>query len=96
MQVIWTSRAERHLADICDYIAMDAPNVAERMDAVFRKAASGLADFPLMGKTGQIPGTRELFPHHHYRLVYRVDPETGTVWILALLHGARHWPPQSR
>jgi len=54
MQVIWTSRAERHLADICDYIAMDAPNAAERMDAVFRKAASRLADFPLMGKTVDI------------------------------------------
>lgn len=44
-----------------------------------------------MGRPGQIPGTRELIPHESYRLVYEV--QAGTVWILALVHTARLWPP---
>ena len=44
-----------------------------------------------MGRPGQIPGTRELIPHESYRLVYEVQADT--VWILALAHTARLWPP---
>jgi len=64
------------------------------MSALFGKAASRLADFPYMGKTGPFPGTRELIVHRHYRLVYQVDVGAETVWILALIHGARDWPPK--
>jgi len=95
MDVIWTSAAEHNLIDICDYIAADSPNAAERMDVLFHDAASRLAVFPYMGKTGQLPGTRELFPHRHYRLVYRIDADADTIWILALIHGACRWPPES-
>jgi plasmid stabilization system protein ParE len=44
-----------------------------------------------MGRPGQIPGTRELIPHESYRLIYEVKADT--VWILALVHTARMWPP---
>jgi plasmid stabilization system protein ParE len=44
-----------------------------------------------MGRPGQIPGTRELIPHESYRVVYEVQADT--VWILALVHTARLWPP---
>jgi hypothetical protein len=47
----------------------------------------------LLGKTGIIPGTRELIPHESYRLVYEIEQET--VWILAIVHTARMWPPMS-
>ena len=40
-----------------------------------------------------IPGTREWIPHASYRLVYEVDEDHGAVWILALVHTARQWPP---
>ena len=36
-------------------------------------------------------GTRELIPHESYRLVYEI--EGTTVWVLALVHTARQWPP---
>jgi len=48
-----------------------------------------------MGRPGELPGTRELFPHKHYRLVYEVDEDEDTIWILALIHGARRRPPVS-
>ena len=61
------------------------------MDALFSDAATRLADHPKLGKPGKIPGTRELIPHESYRLVYEIDGET--VWLLALVHTARQWPP---
>lgn len=64
---------------------------AVRMDELFSDAAAKLADFPHIGRTGKIPGTRELIPHESYRLVYEVEGET--LWILAVVHTARQWPP---
>lgn len=91
MRVLWTLSAEQDRADIVDFIAQDNPLAAIRMDEVFAAAAGRLAEQPLMGRPGQIPGTRELIPHDSYRLVYEV--QTDTVWILALVHTARLWPP---
>jgi addiction module RelE/StbE family toxin len=61
------------------------------MDTIFSETAAKLADHPLLGKPGQVPGTRELIPHESYRLVYEVEGDT--VWVLALVHTARLWPP---
>jgi plasmid stabilization system protein ParE len=61
------------------------------MDQLFSDAAARLVDFPKLGRTGRIPGTRELIPHESYRLVYEVEGET--LWVLALVHTARRWPP---
>lgn len=91
MIVIWTPEAEQDRADIWDYIAADNPGAAARMDAFFSDAAARLAAHPKLGKTGKIAGTRELIPHKSYRLVYELERET--VWLLALVHTARQWPP---
>ena len=91
MRILWTLTAEQDRADIVDYIAQDNPRAAIRMDERFGAAVGRLAEHPLMGRPGQIPGTRELIPHESYRLVYEVQADT--VWILALVHTARLWPP---
>ncbi len=61
------------------------------MDELFSAAAASLADFPDKGRLGLVAGTRELIPHENYRLVYQA--ERDSVWILALVHVARMWPP---
>jgi toxin ParE1/3/4 len=94
VKVRWTPEAERDRDDVWEYIANDNPMAAISMDELFSDAAAKLADYPLMGRTGQIPGTRELIPHESYRLVYEVDGET--VWVLALISTARKWPPVIR
>ncbi|GHU11677.1 hypothetical protein AGMMS50225_17730 [Betaproteobacteria bacterium] len=94
MIVVWTPEAEQDRADIWDYIAADNSGAAVRMDALFSDAASRLAAHPKMGRTDKIPGTRELIPHESYRLVYEI--EGGTVWVLALVHTARQWPPTKK
>lgn len=83
--------AERDRADAIAFIAADNPHAALAMDQVFSEAAARLADFPLLGHVGKVPGTRELIPHRNYRMVYEVDDDV--VWILALVHTARQWPP---
>ena len=91
MRVFWASSAERDRADIIDFIAQDKPLAAVRMDELFAAAASRLGEHPLLGRAGQIPGTRELVPHESYRMVYEVQDDA--MWVLALVHTARMWPP---
>ena len=91
MRVIWTPEAQRDRADIWDYIATDDPLAAASIDELFSDAAARLARHALIGQQRKVPGTRELIPHESYRVVYEIDGET--VWILALVHTARLWPP---
>jgi addiction module RelE/StbE family toxin len=91
MRVLWTLVAEQDRADIVDTIAEDNPLAAIRMDELFEATVGRLAEHPLLGRVGKVPGTRELIPHESYRLVYEVQADT--VWILALVHTARLWPP---
>lgn len=92
MRVVWTPEAERDRGDIWDYIFADSPMAAARADAAFRDAARSLQDMPGRGRPGRVPGTRELIPLGTYRLIYEIRGDT--VWILALVHTARLWPPE--
>lgn len=92
MTLRWTRLAEHDLIDILDSIAGDNPAAAvatiERLEAAARR----LTDFPLLGRTGSVPGTRELpVAGLPFLLIYRV--REGDVEILRVLHGARRWPP---
>ena len=92
MKVRWMKAAEQDRGDIFDYIATDNPWAASRMNQLFDEAADKLAEFPKMGKVGKIPGTREWLPHESYRIVYEIDEDT--VWIMAVVHTAKLWPPE--
>ncbi len=89
--IVWTPEAEQDRLAIWKYLVVRDPAAAVRIDRLFSDAVAPLADFPLLGHPGEIPGTRELTPHRRYRLVYEVAGET--IWILALVHTARQWPP---
>lgn len=85
--------ARQDRIDVAEHIAADNPRAAAKFDQLFGDAAGKLADFPMLGHAGKVIGTRELIPHASYRLVYQVDEASDTVWILALVHTAREWPP---
>lgn len=91
MRIVWTPQAERDRSDIWAYIEQRNPDAAARMDQQFSDHVARLAGFPMIGHEGEIAGTRELTPHRNYRLVYQVAGDT--IWILALVHAARQWPP---
>jgi plasmid stabilization system protein ParE len=40
---------------------------------------------------GKLPNTHEIRASTNYRMVYQVAEDT--VWILAIVHTARRWPP---
>lgn len=94
MNIVWTPQAEQDRAAIWDYLEPRNPAAALHIDQRFSTAVAQLADFPLLGHPGEIPGTRELTPHRNYRLVYEVTEET--IWILVLIHTKRQWPPLSQ
>ena len=57
------------------------------------RRASDLAEFPLQGRPGRLPNTRELvIVGTPYLLVYRVTRER--IDILRVVHGAQRWPPR--
>ncbi len=91
MKIVWTPEAELDREEIFDYIAADNPRAAVRMDELFDEAVARLRHFPLLGGAGTVTGTRELIPHPSYRVVYQVEGEV--VWVLAVVHTARQWPP---
>lgn len=91
MNVRWTPEAEQDRSDIIDHIPLDNPLAAIEMDELFSHTAARLADFPSLGHSGLVAGTREFIPHESYRLVYEISGES--VWILALVSTSRRWPP---
>lgn len=93
MKVRWIANAKQDRADIVDYIAVENPRAALKIDDLFSETAQKLAKFPKLGRMGKVPGTRELIPHESYRLVYEVDETADTIWVMALVHTARPWPP---
>ncbi|MDR0806265.1 MAG: type II toxin-antitoxin system RelE/ParE family toxin [Enterobacteriaceae bacterium] len=72
----------------------DNPQAAVKIDELFSDAVARLAEYPMLGHQGKIAGTRELIPHESYRLIYEVNQQT--IWILALIHTARQYPPVYR
>lgn len=91
MKLAWTPEAVRDRIAIGDFIAAENPAAAASLDALFSDAVSLLEAQPRAGRPGLIPGTRELIPHENYRLVYEVREDM--IWVLALVHVARRWPP---
>jgi addiction module RelE/StbE family toxin len=88
VKVRWTPGAEQDRTAIWDYLEARDPQTALRIDRLFSDAAAGLADFPLLGQGAGSVRHARTYPHRSYRLVYEVVDET--VWILVLIHTARH------
>ena len=91
MKLVWTPRALRQRAEVFDYIATDNPVAAVRMDRLFGTQADKLTVNPRIGRPGAMVGSRELFPHKSYRLVYDIDGDV--ISILTIISTARQWPP---
>lgn len=91
MRVRWLRRALRNLDEEAEYIARDDPDAAARIVDRIATSVERLATHPALGRTGRVPGTRELMlSGMPYVVAYRVRGET--VEILRVFHGARKWP----
>ena len=73
------------------YYAERNPGAAAGVVGTILNAANGLAQFPLLGRRGVVPGTRErVVTRYPYRIIYRVGDRT--VEVLRVLHTAQQWP----
>jgi toxin ParE1/3/4 len=91
MQLRWTEEAATDLNAIADYLSEQAPVHARRIVLEIYNAPEILTSFPLRGRLGRKPGTRELvLPSLPYVLIYTVSD--NLIHIVRILHGAQRWP----
>jgi plasmid stabilization system protein ParE len=82
-------QAHKDIEAICDYIAENNPDAAERLDDRFHEAMHLLGRFPRMGHTrADVSDKRHLFwAVGNYVIAYRI--EENAVLVVRVLHGAR-------
>ncbi len=90
MRFEWTLRAAQNLDAIFAVISEDSPTAAVRFLADGLAQINQLGAFPLLGKSGIMPLTRELVIHENYTVFYRVRGDV--VQILRVLHVRRKYP----
>ena len=91
MRIRWFRQALLDLDQIETYIAEDSPAIA--VDVIIKriKAVSLLGAQQGIGRTGRVPGTKELIvPGLPYIIPYRV--KDGEVQVLRVYHTSRKWP----
>ena len=95
MTIRWTQPANDDLLGIVEWIAVNNPTAAAPVGRRILAAVEQLAEFPLRGKPGRSPDTRELvISGLPYLVVYGIEvDDPRSVVILRLLHGAMFWPP---
>ncbi|MGC2323423.1 MAG: type II toxin-antitoxin system RelE/ParE family toxin [Terriglobales bacterium] len=88
----WTEQAARQLDQAHDYIALsNSEEVAARIAAQIVARVQQLASFPMSGRPGRVPGTRELvISQTPFIVAYTIDNDR--IVILAIYHGAQRWP----
>ena len=91
MRVRWLRKALANLDAEASYISEDDPTAARLVVARIMTAVSRLSQQPRLGRTGRVPGTRELIvPRTRYLVPYRV--RGNVVEILRVFHASRRLP----
>jgi addiction module RelE/StbE family toxin len=88
----WTEQASQQLDQAHDYITLsNNKEVAARITMQIVNGVQQLAAFPMSGRAGRVPGTRELvISNTPFIAAYAIDK--ADIVVLAIYHGAHHWP----
>lgn len=91
-RIDWTEQAARQLDQAYDYIALsNGEDVASRITTQIVGSVQQLIAFPMSGRMGRVPGTRELvISNTPFVAAYTI--ERDRIVILAIYHGAQAWP----
>jgi addiction module RelE/StbE family toxin len=90
--ILWTVQAAAQFQQAGDYISIsNSPYVASKIIGEIIRRIEQLEFFPMSGRRGRVPGTRELvIGKTSFIAAYKVDG--ARIVILALCHGAQKWP----
>jgi addiction module RelE/StbE family toxin len=90
----WTEQAIGQLNQAHDYVSLsNSQEVAARIVMRTLTSVQHLATFPMLGRVGRVPGTRELVIRNTpFIVAYAVDKDR--VLVLAVYHGAQRWPEE--
>lgn len=90
--IVWTEQAVRHLDQAHDYIALNnTEDIAASIVLRIVTHIEQLSTFPMSGRPGRVPGTRELvIANTPFIAAYAIDK--ARIVILAVYHGAQRWP----
>jgi toxin ParE1/3/4 len=88
----WTQQATRQLDQAHDYITLsNNKEVAAGITLQIVNGVQQLAAFPMSGRAGRVPGTRELvISNTPFIVAYAIDK--ADIVVLAIYHSAQHWP----
>ena len=90
MKVALTEAAEADLAAIYAFYAERSGPAADRVLGTILHAINGLALFPLMGRPGDVPTTRErVVTRYPYRIIYHIDEANEVIEVWRVLHAAQ-------
>jgi toxin ParE1/3/4 len=88
VEVVWSPLARSRLREIHAFVARDKPDAAARLATRIVAVVENLREHPYLGRTGAVPGIRELVIGGTPHIVpYRV--EAGRVIIGTIWHGAQ-------
>jgi toxin ParE1/3/4 len=93
MQVRWSPEAADDFEQIVQYIRRDNSSAALRVARTIYERCGDLGQFPNLGRSGRVDGTRELtVGSTPFIVVYRVRSELDAVEIVSIVHAAQRWP----
>jgi len=91
MKVRWTLQAAEDLKAAHEYLSHGSPGGADALVERVLSAIDFLEQYPNLGRSGRIDGTRELVVTGTPFIVgYRL--RHNQIEILGVLHAARKWP----
>jgi len=89
--VKWLRKALKNLEQAYNYVAEINVDAAIAIVLKIQAATDQLSEFPMMGRTGRVDGTRELvIANTPYIIIYRV--KGSMVEVLRVLHTSRKYP----
>ena len=88
----WSEQALRQLDQAYDFIALsNSEEVAARIRMQIFASVEQLDNFPMLGRTGRVRGSRELvIAGMPFVAAYEI--QKARIYILAIYHGAQRWP----
>lgn len=93
MKLVWSRLALADRDNIFDYIEAENPLAAIAIDERIQQQVERLLQFPAVGRSGRVTGTRELVLNRtSYIAAYRLEKES--IVVLRVLHGAQLWPDE--